>query len=186
MRWDALFSDLEGQWAAAEAADLSAEVADRSRLEAARLRLVDRLAANGGTPVALRLAGGNVVTGQITSYGPDWALVLDDTGRSVLIPSSAVMWVTGLGRMSADPSRPASVASKLDLRYALRRLVRDRGEVLICFVDGSRVTGALVRAGADFVEVAEPGSPAAAQGGDAGRRVVRTVPFDALAFLRPA
>ncbi len=181
MRWDALFSDLEGQWAAAEAAELAAEVADRSRLEAARLRLVDRLAANVGTPSTVRLVSGDVVTGPITSYGPDWALVLDETGRSVLVPAAAVLWVTGLGRMSADPSRPAKVESKLDLRYALRRLVRDRGEVLICFVDGSRVTGALVRAGADFVEVSEPGSRT-----EASRRVVRTVPIAALAFVRPA
>jgi hypothetical protein len=181
MRWDALFSDLEGQWEAAEAAELSAEVADRSRREAARLRLLDRLAANVGAPAAVRLVNSDVVTGEITSYGPDWVLVLDETGRSVLIPATAVLWLTGLGRMSADPSRAANVESKLDLRYALRRLVRDRGEVLVSFVDGTRVTGALVRAGADFVEVAEAGSL-----GVAARRVVRTIPLAALGFVRPA
>ena len=181
MRWDALFADLEGQWEAAEAAELSAEVADRSRREAARLRLVDRLAANIGVAATTRLVNGDVVVGEITSYGPDWALVLDETARSVLLSAASILWVTGLGRMSADPSRPANVESKLDLRFALRRLVRDRGEVLISFVDGTRMTGALVRVGADFVEVSEPGSRT-----DVVRRTVRTVPLTALAFLRPA
>ncbi|MCU1675730.1 MAG: hypothetical protein JWM93_488 [Frankiales bacterium] len=181
MRWDALFADLEAQFEAAEAAELSAEVADRSRLEAARLRLVDRLAANVGVAATTRLTNGDVVVGEITSYGPDWVLVLDETGRSVLLPAAAILWVTGLGRMSADPTRSTKVESKLDLRYALRRLVRDRGEVLVSFVDGTRVTGSLVRVGADFVEVAETGTRT-----DVVRRAVRTVPLTALAFLRPA
>ena len=181
MRWDALFSDLEAQFEAAEAAELAAEVADRSRREAARLRLVDRLAANIGTAATTRLVNGDVVVGEITSYGPDWALVLDETARSVLLPAASILWVTGLGRMSADPSRVAVVESKLDFRYALRRLVRDRGEVLISYVDGTRSTGALVRVGADFVEVSEPGTRS-----DVVRRLVRTVPLTALAFLRPA
>jgi hypothetical protein len=181
VRWDALFADLEAQWEAAEAAELSAEVADRSRREAARLRLVDRLAANVGVAATTRLVNGDVVVGEITSYGPDWALVLDETARSVLLPAASILWVTGLGRMSADPSRPANVESKLDLRFALRRLVRDRGDVLISFIDGTRMTGSLVRVGADFVEVSESGSRT-----DVVRRTVRTVPLTALAFLRPA
>ena len=180
MRWDDLFDDLEGQWAAAEAAELSAEVADRSRLEAARLRLVDRVAANMGVAATLRLTNGDVVSGRLASYGPDWLLVTDETGRSVLVPAAALLWLSGLGRMSADPGRPAKVESKLDLRYALRRLVRDRGEVLVSFVDATRVTGSLLRVGADFVEISERGPR------EQARASVRTVPLRALAFLRPA
>ncbi|MDQ1679622.1 MAG: hypothetical protein QOI42_481 [Frankiaceae bacterium] len=181
MRWDELFDDLEGQFAAAEAAELAAEVADRSRLEVARLRLVDRIAANLGVAITGRLVTGDVLVGAVSAYGPDWLLLTEKSGRLVLVPTHAVLWVTGLGRLSADPSRPAKVESKLDLRYALRRLVRDRGDVLISFTDGTRCTGSLVRVGADFVEVAEPGSL-----GEASRRLVHTVPLVALAFLRPA
>jgi hypothetical protein len=181
MRWDELFDDLEGQFAAAEAAELASEVADRSRREVARLRLVDRIAANVGVAVTGRLVTGDVLVGEAAAYGPDWLLLTDASGRSVLVPTHAVLWVTGLGRLSADPSRPAKVESKLDLRYALRRLVRDRGDVLVGFTDGTRCTGTLLRVGADFVEVSEP----AARGGTS-RPLVRTVPLPSLAFVRQA
>lgn len=181
MRWEDLFADLEGQLAAAESAELAAEVADRTRREAARLLLADRLAANVGAALTVRLVNGDVVAGRLTSYGPDWVLLDDETGRSVLVPATAVSWLTGLSRASADPSRARGVESKLDLRYALRRLVRDRGTLLLAFADGSRVTGTLLRVGADFVEAVEE-----THRGETRTPPVRTIPLTALCLLRPA
>ena len=43
MRWDALFADLEARAHGEHAAELVAEVADRTRIETASLHLVDRL-----------------------------------------------------------------------------------------------------------------------------------------------
>ena len=51
VRWDELFRDLEGQVAAVEAADLAAEVADRTRRESALLTLADRARGSVGARV---------------------------------------------------------------------------------------------------------------------------------------
>src|SRR4051812_3958628 len=59
VRWAALFADLEAQLAAAAEADLAGEVADRQRLEVARLQLVDRLRAAAGSELTVGLANGD-------------------------------------------------------------------------------------------------------------------------------
>src|SRR4051794_28707723 len=55
MRWQALFDALEAQLAAAEVAELQAEVAAGPRREAGAVRVVDRLTAAVGQPVTVTL-----------------------------------------------------------------------------------------------------------------------------------
>src|SRR3954454_2638861 len=107
MRWDDLFRDLEGQLAAAVGAELDAEVADRSRREAARLALVDRARAAAGHPVVLRVAGAGAVEGRLVGVGREWLLLTDDVAaserRECLVPLSAVLSLSGLAAWTATP-----------------------------------------------------------------------------------
>ena len=182
MRWDELFADLEGQLEAAEGAELAAEVADRTRHEAAQLWLVDRARARrrarrsrctcagpdrsaGAWPrrggVAARLGGGR-------PPGPG-------AGRGRAVRGRA-------GRLHGRRVRRAgcSPASGWVRRCARSPATGCRSSVGL--VDGGAVTGTVDRVGADFVEVAEHGA-----GEPRRQREVsgmRTVPFAAIAIVR--
>ncbi len=197
MRWEALFNDLEMQWEAAEAADLAAEVADRTRREVARLRLVDRLRPCVGELLRFGTAGadrgreGGTLTGRLVALGSDWLLVEEQGGREVLVATAALLWVDGLTPTSAVPGREGALARRLDLRYALRGLCRDRAVLAVTLVDGSFLRGLAHRVGADFLELVdasgdgEPqwGRSAGAPSGRTARRV-RTVALGAVAVVR--
>lgn len=154
MRWEQLFDDLEAQLDSASAAETAAEVAERTRQERGRVRLVDRLRAGLGQHVVLRARGGLVVTGQLVDVGADW-LLLSHGGRAVLVPLDAVLALSGLGPRAEEPGSEGEVARRFDLRFALRRLVRDRAAVEVVLADGTRVTGTLDGVGADHVELAQ-------------------------------
>jgi hypothetical protein len=182
VRWEALFGDLEAQFEQAEAAQLSVEVADRTRRELARIRLVDRLRAAMGRQLTCAVAGGATISGRLLDVGTDWLLVSDGSTREALVPLAAVMGLTGLGPWASEPGSEGAVAKRLDLRYVLRALARDRSGVSCLLMDGSMVTGTLDRVGADFVDLAEhplgePRRPAAV-------RAVRSIPLGALALVR--
>jgi hypothetical protein len=82
-------------------------------------------------------------------------LLLDDAqGRSVLVASAAVRTVTGLGRRTAVEENGV-VRARMDVRWALRGLARDRSAVQVVLDDGGVLTGTLDRVGADHVELAE-------------------------------
>jgi len=181
MRWQALFDDLEAQFEAAQAAQLTAEVAERERREAALLTLVDRLRPAVGAEVVLHVAGGDLVRGRLLDCGTDWLLVADPAGREVLVALPAVRGVTGAGR-STSAGDEGVVAKRLDLRWALRGLARNRSGVSLGLTDGSIVTGTLDRVGADHVDLAEhgPGEPRRA----GLVRQVRLVPLPAVALVR--
>jgi hypothetical protein len=182
MRWRALFDDLEAQAEALAAAELRAEVADRTRREVGLVHLVDRLRETAGHPVAVTVWGAGVVHGQLLDAGVDW-LLLEETGlREVLVPLAAVLGVAGVGARAAAPGSEGEVGRRLDLRWALRGLARDRAGVSVLLRDGSSVTGTLDRVGADHVDVAEhaPGEPRRA----GAVRQVRVVPVGAVALLR--
>jgi|SRR4051794_9853171 len=182
MRWEELFGDLEAQLDAAEAADLQAEVADRTRRETALVRLVDRLRQTVGHPLAVTLWGVGTVHARLLDVGVDWALLEEDGQREALVPLGAVLGVAGLSARTAPPGSEGEVARRLDLRWALRGLARDRAGVALVLRDGSTVSGTLDRVGADHVDVAEhpPGEPRRA----GAVRQVRVVPVTALALVR--
>ncbi len=184
MRWDELFADLEAQFDESDAADLAAEVTDRSRRELSLLRLVDRLRPVIGQPLTLRLLGVGVIDGQLSALGPDWLLLAEVGGREALVCAEAVLWIAGLAAQTAVPHGEGQVAARLDLAYALRGIVRDRSGVALTLIDGSTAAGTLDRVGADFVEVAEhpPGEP---RRHDAVR-AVRTYPLGSIAIVRRA
>lgn len=196
MRWEHLFDDLEGQLAAEEARELTAEVADRTRRERALLGLHERLAAAvEGAPIDLRVAGVGTVAGVVTGVGPDWVLL--DAGaeqpttrsarasettarldRPVLVTYSAVRSLTGL----VGAEQTGAVAKGFGLGAALRAVSRDRAVVDVVDVDGAVLTGTIDAVGQDLVHVAEHAAdlPRRAQ------NVLRTraMPFWALAVVR--
>jgi hypothetical protein len=184
VRWDELFDDIEAQFDAADAADLAAEVADRSRREVASLRLVDRLNAVVGSPVALRVLGAGAVEGTLTAIGPDWLLLAESGGRESLVAAAAVVAVGGLAAQSDAPHSQGTVAARLGLTYALRVIVRDRAAVSLTLIDGSTSSGTLDRVGADFVEVAE--HPQGEPRRRTAVRAVRAYPLAAVAVVRRA
>jgi hypothetical protein len=185
VRWDDLFADLEGQLAAEVARELDAEVADRTRREAARVRLVDRLraAAQDARSVVLGVRGlPTPLAGLVTAVGPDWVLVRAPGGEQ-LVHLPAVAWLTGLGPRAVEPGSEGSVEARFGLGPALRTLARDRAHVRAVLTDGTAFGGTVDRVGADHLELAEhaddePRRPAAV-------RQVRVLPFAALAVVRP-
>lgn len=181
MRWEDLFADLEGQLAAEEAMALSAEVADRTRREQARIRLSDRLRAAGDAALVVDVQGAGPLTGRVAGLGPDW-LLLDDGSRESLVPTAAVRSVVGLGRYAADPEAQGAVAARLGLASALRALARDRAHVQVVLRDGGVLGGTVDRVLADHLDLAE--HPADEPRRAEAVRGVRSVPLTMVAVVR--
>ena len=182
MRWKALFDDLEAQAEALARGELDAEVRDRVRRETSLLRLSDRLAAAVGAPLALQVAGAGVLHARLVDSGVDWLLVEETGGREVLVPALALLSLSGVGPRAQAPGSEGEVGKRLDLRWALRGLARDRAGLALVLRDGSTLGGTLDRVGVDFVELAEHGT------GEARRTTavlgLRLVPLEALSLLR--
>lgn len=182
MRWDELFADLEGQWAAAGLADLDAEVADRSRAEAARLTLVDRLRGSYGVEVSVRVRSTGTIQGVLGEVGSAWLLLQEAGGREALVPLAAVLGVTGLRAASAPPGSGGRVGARLGLTSALRAVARDRSPVSLHLADASVLTGTVDRVGADFLELRETAGEHPRPRGEAA--ATRAVPLGAVVLLR--
>ncbi len=155
-RIDAVLADLGGQLEAAEAAELAAEVEDRTRRETALINTVDRLRAAVGRPLRIVTARG-VVCGDLLDVGPDWLMLRRGarpaSSADAVVPLAAVLAVSGLFSTAVASVTVGPVASRLDLRHVLRGIVRDRTPVRLVVGDGQSYRGVLNRAGADFVEV---------------------------------
>lgn len=182
MRWESLFADLEGQLEQEDAAELAAEVAERTRREHAGARLADRVRAVLGGRLTVHLVDGSTVAGTAVDAVPDWLLLEPAPTARVLVPTGAVAGVEGLGRQVAAPA--GVVAARLGLGSALRALARDRAVVRVSVRGGQLLTGTFDRVGADHVDLAQ--HPA-----DVPRRAgavtsVRTLPFSALVAVRTA
>lgn len=181
MRWQRLFDDLEAQLDAALEAELEGEVAERSRREAALVRLHDRLSAAVGATVTVHLPGAGPVQGVLADCGVDWLLLEPAGTGEVLVPLAAVLGVTGVGAAVAAPDDSA-VGTRLDLRWALRGLARSRTAVRLVLLDGSVVPGTLDRVGADHVDLAEHARDEPRRA--SAVRQVRLVPLAALVAVR--
>jgi hypothetical protein len=184
MRWQQLFADLQAQFDAQETAAERSEAASRARSEIGAVRLAERLRGALGSPVVLACGGAGPVSGVLTDVGVDWLLLAGDGGREDLVAVRAVRTVGGLGRRTAVPEPAGGVRSRLDLRWALRGLARDRAVVRVVLDDGAVLTGTLDRVGVDYVELAE--HPA-----DQPRRSevvhgVRAIVLGAIAVVRTA
>ena len=185
MRWTALFADLEAQFVAADQASLALEVRDRTRREAGLIRLVDRLSPALGQRLTVTVQGVGPIEGNLSGAGTDWILLTGGHGpteREVLICSAAVLGLIGLGPAARPPASESAVSARLDLRWALRCLVRDRAGVQISLTDGALLQGTLDRVGADYVELAE--HPQGEPRRSTAVRQLRLIPVTALALLR--
>lgn len=182
VRWRALFDDLESRADAEQAAELAAEVADRTRREVARLGLADRLRPSLGCSVTVALLGGGTARGTLDGVGPDWLLLAESPAAEALVPMAAVASVAGLVAWSAEPGSEGRVAVRLGLAHALRGIARSRGGVAVELRDNAgRLSGVVDRVGADYVEIAVSDDAVAWHRAPADRRVV---PFAAISVVR--
>ena len=150
MRWERLFDDLEAQVAAQARLELDAEVAERTRLERARITLGERVVGALGSEVTLRLRGGTIARGRLEDCGDGWLLVVEAGGRQVLAPTLAVLGISGLGRPRDDTR-----ARRCGIGSAVRLISRDRRAVGVVDVDGGSVHGTIDGVGADAFDIAE-------------------------------
>ena len=157
MRWLQFFADLESQADALAAAELDAEVAERTRIEVSALGLADRLRAGEGRPVGVDCGAAGILHGRLGGGGEDWLLLTDPSGRETVVALGAVQAVSGLLRSSATPASAAAarIGSALGLRHALRALARDRAAIRLVRIDGTTLAGTVDRVGRDFLELAE-------------------------------
>lgn len=156
VRWSRLFADLEGRLEAERAAELAAEVAERTRIEVGKTVLTDRLRAAVGRRVVITTVAGTPYRAQIDAVGPDWLVVVDDRQDERLIALTSLAAIGQLPSALAPPYDEAErrIAHRLDLRHALRGIARDRATVRV--VTGAAVvSGTIDRVGADFIDIAE-------------------------------
>lgn len=184
-RWEQLFTDLDAQFEELAGAEMMAELADRQRVAAGAIGLVQRCSGAIGATVRLRTHSGPVVDGVLRQVGPDWLLLEQRPGRELLVALAAVTVIDGLLAATGAPLSDLTV--RLDLRYALRGVARDRSPVALTLAgaadDATELTGTIDRVGADFLELAvhAPWEPRRA----AGVRSVMLVPLAALGTIRP-
>jgi len=147
----ALLDDLEMQAEGLQLAERAAEVDALTVAEYAEVRLVARLHASVGRQVRVGVSDDLEVRGRLARVGSDWMLV--DHGQIAwFVHLPAVLVVTGLDRHSV-PDEALPLSARLSLRSVLRRLADERRTCALHVSGGRALQGALVRVGADFVEL---------------------------------
>jgi hypothetical protein len=132
--------------------------------------------------VSVVARGLGAARGTLLDAGTDWVLLREDGARELLLPMASLLSLSGAGGPAEVPGSEGEVVRRLDLRWALKGLVRSRSGVQLVLVDGSVLSGTLDRVGADHVDVAEHGRGEARRPGAV--RQVRLVPIGALAVVR--
>lgn len=148
MRWQRLFDDLEAEAGELVARERDEEISERTRVEVASVRWLERLRGSPGCHVTLDLRGAGPVHGTVGYVGPDWVL-LGGGSREALVPMASVLALEGAARAAPATTGPVS----LTWAAAWRRLAADRAVVRLTRVDGARVRGRVRQVGADFVEL---------------------------------
>jgi hypothetical protein len=175
MSWEgrllALFDDLEQQAAGLEFANREADVAELAAAQYAAIGFGERLHASVGNRVQLRVAGGQILVGDLARVGADWVL-LQGMPEEWIVPTAKITAVVGLSRHS-DPVAGSAPLGRLKLTSALRGLAAAQEECVFFWADQQQLTGTLGRVGRDFVEV---------QAGDQGR--IHVVPLPLITSLR--
>lgn len=151
----ALEADLVALAAADADLERDAEVAERTRIERAQVTLADRLRAAPGF-VHVLVTGGAAAHGPVLEVGDDVVVVGHLTpGRTAsteehLLRLASVLTVSGL--VGAAPLRPGALPAR-SMAAVLRAWCRDRSEVVVTLVDGTRVAGLASAAYGDHLEV---------------------------------
>jgi len=151
----ALEADLVALAAADADLERDAEVAERTRIERAQVTLTDRLRGAQGY-VHLTVLGGAQVDGPVIEVGDGWAVVGHvppghaEPTSAHLVQVDAVLTLSSLDLAAPVPGalRPRSLAS------LLRSWCRDRSDLTLTLVDGTRLVGRASAAYADHLEIA--------------------------------
>lgn len=164
-----LLEDLEGQAEVGFAAEREQEVAERSAMEYRDVTWASRVHGSLGAEASVRVEGVGVLSGTLAGAGSGW-LLLESGQRSWLVCTSAVCWLSGLGRRSV-PRAARGVAARLGLGSPLRRMAERGTQMQVHLRDGSVQRGQVSRVGADFCELR----------GEGGHEVV--LPWQAVAVF---
>jgi len=122
MRWEQLFDDLEARFDDLADAEMMAELADRQRVAAGAISMVERIAGAIGRPIRFRTTAGLTVTGNLQKVGPDWVLVHEAPGRETVVALAATTMIEGLSAATGPALK--GVELRLNLRHAMRGLAR--------------------------------------------------------------
>ena len=180
MRWEQVFRELDHEWEAAAAAQVQAEVADRTRAELARIGILDRFRGSVSRRLWVHTPAG-VCTGELTRVAAD-CLLLRDGAVELLVAAHHIDGVEGLAAEVVTDEQVGTVERRLGLASVLRRVARDRAAVTVERVGSAALHGTPVLAGADFVELAvHPRGEPPRSSSVTSRQVV---PFAAIVVVR--
>ena len=148
-----LFDDLEAQAEGLALERREEDVADLARAEYAEIGLAERLQGSVGGTVALEVAGGARLHGRLHRVGRGCAAVTPaELPLLHLVNLAHVLSVATVSPL-ATSEQALPVTSRLGLASAVRHLTEEVDAVTVLLSDGRRVSGQVVRVGADFVEV---------------------------------
>lgn len=152
---------------------------DRERFAQGSVTAVERLRGALGVRIRVSTRMGRLA-GELVQLGHDWMLLEESPGRELLVPIVSMMTVDGLTAQTG--STATGIGSRIDLRFALRGLARDRSSLSVFTVSGVEVSGTIDRVGADFIELAQH-APWEARRNSAVRSVL-LVPMTGLDHIR--